>query len=85
MKTATLREAQHHLSKLVEDVEKGEEIVLTRRGKPVIRLVPLERIDDPFQRKIDWAAVTREIDGELADLPAFEKNIVLEMREDERY
>jgi len=28
MKTATLREAQHHLSKLVKEVEKGEELTI---------------------------------------------------------
>ncbi|MBK1881217.1 type II toxin-antitoxin system prevent-host-death family antitoxin [Luteolibacter pohnpeiensis] len=42
MKTATVREAQHHLAKLLAEVEKGEEIVLTRRGKPVGKLVPTE-------------------------------------------
>lgn len=42
MKTATIRDAQHHLSKLMEDVERGEEIILTRRGKQVARIVPME-------------------------------------------
>ncbi len=42
MKTATIREAQHHLSKLMLDVERGEEIILTRRGKQVARISPIE-------------------------------------------
>ena len=42
MKTATVREAQHHLAKLLAEVEKGEEIVLTRRGKEVGKLVPMQ-------------------------------------------
>ena len=33
-----LFEAKTHLSKLVERVEQGEEITLTRNGKPVARL-----------------------------------------------
>lgn len=33
-------EAKTHFSKLLERVEKGEEIVITRRGKRVARLVP---------------------------------------------
>lgn len=41
MKTATVREAQHHLAKLLAEVEKGEEIVLTRRGRQVGKLVPV--------------------------------------------
>lgn len=42
MKTATVREAQHHLAKLLAEVEKGEEIVLTRRGRQVGKLVPVQ-------------------------------------------
>lgn len=35
-----MHEAKTNLSRLVERVENGEEIVLTRRGKPAARLVP---------------------------------------------
>lgn len=53
MRTATVREAQHHLSKLLVDVEAGAEIMLTRRGVEVGKLVPVEK---PGQaRKVDWA------------------------------
>lgn len=85
MKTATLREAQHHLSKLVKDVENGEEMTITRRGKPVVRLVPTAEKGNPNGGNIDWAAEFKRIDRELGDMPKFEKNIVLEMREGERY
>lgn len=36
-----VHEAKTHLSRLLERVEAGEEIVLARRGRPVARLVPL--------------------------------------------
>lgn len=36
-----MHEAKTHLSKLVERAERGEEIVLTRRGTPAVRLVPV--------------------------------------------
>ncbi len=39
----SLREANHHLSRYVAAVERGEEIVITRRGEPVARLVPVDR------------------------------------------
>ncbi len=41
MRTATIREAQHHLSKLLEELKDGEEIMITRRGKGVGKLVPV--------------------------------------------
>jgi len=38
-----MRKAKTQLSKLVERVEAGEEIVITRRGEPAARLVPERR------------------------------------------
>jgi prevent-host-death family protein len=35
-----MHEAKTHLSQLVERALAGEEIVLTRRGEPAVRLVP---------------------------------------------
>jgi prevent-host-death family protein len=43
MKTIGIFEAKTHLSSLVDEVEKGREVVITRHGKPVARLVPPER------------------------------------------
>ena len=39
----SLREANHHLSTYVDAVEKGHEVVITRRGRPVARLLPYTR------------------------------------------
>jgi prevent-host-death family protein len=41
MKTVAVVEARTHLSALLERVRRGEEIVITRRGKAVARLVPV--------------------------------------------
>jgi prevent-host-death family protein len=38
-----MHEAKTQLSKLVERVEAGEEIVITRRGEPAARLIPERR------------------------------------------
>ena len=38
-----VHEAKTHLSKLLERVEAGEEIVIARAGKPVAQLAPLPR------------------------------------------
>ncbi|HWA52546.1 MAG TPA: type II toxin-antitoxin system prevent-host-death family antitoxin [Solirubrobacterales bacterium] len=38
-----MHEAKSTLSKLVERVEGGEEIVITRRGAPAARLIPAQR------------------------------------------
>jgi prevent-host-death family protein len=41
MKTVGAFEAKTHLSQLLDEVEKGETITITRRGVPVARLAPL--------------------------------------------
>jgi prevent-host-death family protein len=39
--------AKTHLSRLLEEVEAGEEIVLARAGRPVARLVPFRPQREP--------------------------------------
>jgi len=41
METVNVHEAKTHLSRLLERVEAGEEIVVARNGKAVARLVPI--------------------------------------------
>ena len=41
MKQVNIHQAKTQLSQLVADVERGEEVVIARAGKPVARIVPL--------------------------------------------
>ena len=43
MKTVNIHAAKTHLSSLVEEAAGGEEIVIAKAGKPVARLVALEK------------------------------------------
>lgn len=38
-----VHEAKSNLSRLLEQVERGEEVVIARHGKPVAKLVPVSR------------------------------------------
>ena len=40
MEIANIRNAEALLSKLIERAENGEEVVITRDGKPVVKIVP---------------------------------------------
>ena len=40
MKSVGSYEAKTHLPRLLSQVEKGETITITRRGKPIARIVP---------------------------------------------
>lgn len=86
MKTATIREAQHHLSKLVNEVqESGKEIVLTRRGKEVGKLVPITHPENPLERRVDWAAWTRKQREFLESMPMIQGNAMDADREGYRW
>ncbi len=37
-----IHEAKTHLSRLLEQVQRGEEVVVAKAGKPVARIVPIE-------------------------------------------
>ena len=43
MGTVNVHEAKTHLSRLLKQVEAGEEVIIARNGKPVARLAPLKK------------------------------------------
>jgi prevent-host-death family protein len=45
MRTAGVREARQGLTALLDEVRKGREVVITERGRPVARLVPIKAQD----------------------------------------
>ena len=51
----SVSEAKKQLSRLIRAVEAGEEVILTRRGKPVARLAAVER------RTVRWGAMRDRI------------------------
>ncbi len=51
-------EAKTHLSALLDKVSQGEEVIITRRGKAVARLVPADRaarvdVGETIERLLD--------------------------------
>lgn len=43
MEAVNILDARNHLSSLVARAQVGEEVIIARRGEPVVRLVPLDR------------------------------------------
>jgi len=52
VKTATVRELRNHYPSLLRWVAAGEEVLITQKGKPVARLLPVEPAVTPT---ISWA------------------------------
>jgi prevent-host-death family protein len=64
-----MHEAKTQLSKLVERAEGGEEIVITRRGEPAVRLVPARRGDGFASLAGAWRGQVK-ISDDFDELPA---------------
>jgi prevent-host-death family protein len=56
METVGAYEAKTHLSKLLDRVAKGEQIIITRHGSPVAIMQPADR-----SKQVDVAAVIRKM------------------------
>lgn len=48
MKTVSLAHAKAHLSELLNGVEAGEAVVVTRHGKPVAQITPVQPAKKPI-------------------------------------
>lgn len=49
----SVAQVKAHLSAILEAVERGEEVVITKRGKAIARIRP----EPPFTTGIDWATI----------------------------
>jgi prevent-host-death family protein len=73
MQTVNMHEAKSHLSALVQAVLDGEDVVIAKAGRPVVRLVQFQEIQAPRQPgrlrgQIRMADDFDAVDDEIADL-----------------
>ena len=56
MQTASVREIQHNLARVLREVENGEEYRVLRRNRPVARIVPIISHEDASEFPgTDWS------------------------------
>jgi len=67
MKHVGIFEAKTNLSRLIEQVEKGQQVMITRNGKPVAKLVRVrsEPTPEEVERRREALKRLREIANEL--------------------
>lgn len=80
MDTINLADAKAHLSELVDRVEAGDSINITRRGRPVARLTAAS----PPRKAIN-AAQLRELTKGMAVPTQSAADLVRSMRDGDRY
>jgi len=80
MDTINLADAKAHLSELIDRVEAGDSIVITRRGKPVAQLTAVARP----RKRID-AALLHSLTETMPPQPQDAASLVRSMRDGDRY
>ena len=73
-RTVNVHDAKTQLSKLLAEVERGEDVVIARRGRPVARLVPYEHRQ---RRELGWL----KLPGPPIDPSVFDPMTDEELRE----
>jgi len=77
MVTVTLKDARQRLGQLVDAAARGEEIVITRRGRRAARLRPVAEDALPPLPNLDKFRASLHVSGSLTDS-------LLGMRDEER-
>lgn len=79
-RSVSVAEAKAHLSEILDAVERGESVEITRRGKPIADLVPKvkprARIDIAWLESVTAGMTSPEVDS---------VDLIRQMRDDARY
>ena len=68
MKTASITHTKNKLSALIDEVKRGETVLILDRGRPVARLVPAVMLEEPEElsgrvERLERAGVIRRGEG----------------------
>ena len=70
MKKISMLDLRHNAKKIIAQVQKGQSVILTRRGKPVARLEPIDQgpdENDPFYSITEIAVLGESLGNEGID------------------
>ena len=79
-RTVSVAEAKAHLSELLDAVEKGERVEITRRGKPIADIVPKDKV--PIRLDAGWFD---RLKAQMTSPEVDSAELIREMRDDARY
>ena len=75
MRTVSVAEAKSNLSEILNQVQDGEEIIVTRRGRPVARIAPVQKPLKPLESRAKFRARVRKMKSST-------KEVIRQMRDE---
>jgi prevent-host-death family protein len=79
MREVQASEAKAHLSQLLDDVERGETLIITRHGRPIARLAP-----ETHNRQAEVEKAIAEIVARRRSAPSISVEELLSARDEGR-
>lgn len=67
MRVVNIHEAKTHLSRLIERAARGEEVIIAKAGKPLVKMVPLDVHERSAPRRLGF------LDGEISTPDDFDR------------
>jgi len=71
---STAKELRFHTKELLESVSRGEEVIITFRGKPYAKLVPLEKSEKNLQETKELFGIWKDR-TDLEDVSSYVRQI----------
>ncbi len=88
-----IRDAKMHLSKYIKMVQRGTEVIITDRGRPVGKIVPIQKKDLTLEERIkvleDQGLIEKQTTKHMKKIPSpipVSENVAQQfLREDREY
>jgi prevent-host-death family protein len=71
---STAKELRFHTKELLESISRGEEVIITFRGKPYAKLVPIKETKKEFDKANELFGIW-ENRADLEDVNSYVRNI----------
>lgn len=68
MHTINIHDAKTHLSRLIEQVVKGESIIIAKAGKPLVKVVPLDAPKKNEVKRIGFMADQIQVPADFDEM-----------------
>ncbi|HLF86760.1 MAG TPA: type II toxin-antitoxin system prevent-host-death family antitoxin [Nitrospiria bacterium] len=76
---AGIKEARQHLTEYLAKVERGEEIIITKRSEPIAKIIPLTK-----RRRVKLVS-HKELRGSIVSKGKPMTELIIESRKEEAY
>lgn len=72
MQMVNMHQAKTHLSRLVAGAAQGQSFIIAKGGKPLVKVVPLDKYDAPTRQRLGFMRGEIEVPDDFDEMAAAE-------------